>query len=575
MPQSSSNPVQQFLKIPLVLVADDDRGIRITLRQIMEQDGYQVVEAKDGKQALEFYQQFQPDVMLLDALMPEVDGFTCCQQLQSLYGNRLAVVMITHLDDSASVDRAFSCGATDYVIKPIHPDVLRQKVSRIIQQIELVKQLQEAKTKLEFHSQILNITVQQRTTQIQQALKLETTLKRITNRVRDSLDETQVLQTAVNELALALDVICCIASLYYSDQHPSRVCYESATNLTMNELPELYQQLQSSGTQFCPIAQSSHQTAIFIFPIKHENQTIGDIRLVCEAQRTLDDFEVRLVKQIANQCAIATRQARLHQTTQTQVRELERLNQLKDDFLSTVSHELRAPIANVRLAVQMLDNLATRSQAQQDDSKLQLPDSARSLTYYRIIQAESERQINLINDLLDLQRLEATDQVTRLTFIYLEEWLPKLMQPFQERAQQRQQTLRLDLDADLSVIESDPNKLERVLTELLHNACKYTPPGETITLSTGFHPGLRYAQISVVNTGIEIPLKEHDRIFDKFYRIPQSDRYQQGGTGLGLALVKKIVESLNGSIQLKGSTLQTCFTIQLPLGTAYLDSQSF
>ncbi|MEP0871699.1 PleD family two-component system response regulator [Trichocoleus desertorum AS-A10] len=128
---------------PLVLVVDDDVFMRLQLRRAMEQEGYQVVEAPNGEQGLEDYKHLHPDIVLLDALMPIMDGFTFCAKLQALpSGDRTPVLMITGLEDEESVAQAFAAGATDYVTKPIHWAVLRQRVKRLIQQSQLHRQLE-------------------------------------------------------------------------------------------------------------------------------------------------------------------------------------------------------------------------------------------------------------------------------------------------------------------------------------------------------------------------------------------------------------------------------------------------
>lgn len=123
---------------PLILVVDDDTFMRLQLRQTMEQEGYQTLEASNAKEGLELYTRFHPDIVLLDAMMPVMDGFTGCSKLQALPGGASTpVLMITGLDDQASVDRAFEVGATDYITKPIHWAVLRQRVKRLLQQSQL------------------------------------------------------------------------------------------------------------------------------------------------------------------------------------------------------------------------------------------------------------------------------------------------------------------------------------------------------------------------------------------------------------------------------------------------------
>ena len=120
--------------VPQVLVVDDDRSTRSTLRFTLQRDGFRVEEAADGAQALMMLKRFQPDVILMDAVMPVMDGFTACARMQELPGgSAIPVLMITALEDNSSVERAFAAGASDYIPKPIHYAVLSQRVRRIIE----------------------------------------------------------------------------------------------------------------------------------------------------------------------------------------------------------------------------------------------------------------------------------------------------------------------------------------------------------------------------------------------------------------------------------------------------------
>lgn len=117
-----------------VLIVDDDRSTRRTLRHTLQRDGFHVQEAADGAQALAMLASFQPDVILMDAMMPVMDGFTACARMQQLpQGGDIPVLMITALQDNASVEKAFAAGASDYIPKPIHYAVLSQRVRRIIE----------------------------------------------------------------------------------------------------------------------------------------------------------------------------------------------------------------------------------------------------------------------------------------------------------------------------------------------------------------------------------------------------------------------------------------------------------
>jgi CheY-like chemotaxis protein/nitrogen-specific signal transduction histidine kinase len=128
---------------PLILIVDDDEMVRALLCQKMAEDGYQIVTAKNGEEALIIYQEIQPDVVLMDGVMPAMDGFECCEQLQLLPGGDLTpVLMITGLDDNSSLDRAYQVGAADYITKPIHWAVLRQRVKRLLNQAHLYRELE-------------------------------------------------------------------------------------------------------------------------------------------------------------------------------------------------------------------------------------------------------------------------------------------------------------------------------------------------------------------------------------------------------------------------------------------------
>jgi diguanylate cyclase (GGDEF)-like protein len=128
--------------LPQVLVVDDDRSTRNSLRNTLQRDGFRVEEAADGAQALQMLKRMQPDVILMDAVMPVMDGFTACARVQELpNGRAIPVLMITALEDNSSVERAFAAGASDYIPKPIHFAVLSQRVRRIIEANQAEKRI--------------------------------------------------------------------------------------------------------------------------------------------------------------------------------------------------------------------------------------------------------------------------------------------------------------------------------------------------------------------------------------------------------------------------------------------------
>ncbi len=470
------------------------------------------------------------------------------------------------------------------------------QLSIAIQQSELYQQVQHLNTSLETQ-------VQERTWQLQRSLSFEALLKRITDKVRDSIDESQILQAVVQELAVGLEVDCCDVALYDLEQRTGTICYEyTYSTITpikgsvarLDEIPDiLVQMMQGQHVQFCPVTQPANfrriiqNYAVLSCPLINETGVFGDIWLYRPHQFCFSDLEIRLVEQVANQCSIALRQSQLYQAAQKQVEALERLNYLKDDFLSTISHELRTPISNIKMATQLLEEALLR---QEDRTKLEAtfegndssqPRSLNQLTsssekvgqYLQILKDECRQEINLINDLLDITRLEAETEPLSVVTVEMRNWILQILESFEERSQAQQQELQIDIPDTLPALTTDLLSLQRVLMELLDNACKYTPAGETIRVQvqvtqnsdTQFKEMVYDLVVYVTSTGVQIPEAERDRIFDKFYRIPNDDPWKYRGTGLGLALVKKLVKRLAGTIQVEIADRQITFILQVPL----------
>jgi len=131
---------------PVVLITDDDNALRSLLVMALKAEGYEIEEAINGEECLVKYARLQPDLVLLDALMPEMDGFSCCQHIRALPDRpQIPILMITFLDDRESIDQAFQAGATDYITKPIHWSVLRQRVRYLLASSHVLRQAEQQK----------------------------------------------------------------------------------------------------------------------------------------------------------------------------------------------------------------------------------------------------------------------------------------------------------------------------------------------------------------------------------------------------------------------------------------------
>jgi signal transduction histidine kinase/pSer/pThr/pTyr-binding forkhead associated (FHA) protein/predicted nucleic acid-binding protein len=450
--------------------------------------------------------------------------------------------------------------------------------------------------------------------QLRQQAQREAVINRIVQAMRSTMVTSEVLQITADLLLEALDVSDCL--ILQQGTQVTIGAHEPQTEVNKSDLLQAnngflrhYEQLLRKGNQvfatgtdkalgdkLLGLVKICSIKTLVITPLFYMQEYLGSISLYqCgEAAPVPEDLgfsarttsplglstavenkdyhqnldELNLVKTIADQCAIAIHQAQLYLQVQDlnadlerqvqertaqlrqKMQELQRLNALKDDFLSAVSHELRTPMANIKMAIHMLK---------------QFPMDTKQERYLKILAIECSRETELINDLLDLQRLEAGANPVGLEPLNLSVWLPNVLEPFQNRTQQRKQVLQIDYPQNLLTFKSNRNALERILVELLNNACKYTPAeGEISLVVQNVHQPEPMILFKVGNQS-EIPTSELPRIFDKFYRIPNADPWKQGGTGLGLALVKKLVEQLQGKILVSSQGGHTVFTVELPL----------
>jgi len=615
-----------------ILIVDDQPDNIRTLAAILRQEGYKIRKSLNGESALESALSVPPDLILLDVRMPVMDGYQVCSTLKQRQETaKIPVIFLSALGDATDKAKGFAQGAADYITKPFQ---VEEVLVRIQHQLTLRQQQQELTTlnqKLQAYNQILESKVQARTQALQQSLNFEATLKRIADKVRNSLDSQQVMQTALTELTQSLGLVACYATLYeadrpfaqrfqgeiaslraYPEPHPDHAVRAASPQENCTQrlvaLPGVWPQLQAGlGFAFCTLAERTDspdrlnpEQAIWAGPIFDDRgqrpEMVGILWLVRPASAYFSESELRLIEQVTNQCTIALRQAHLYEASQQQVQELQRLNCLKDEFLSTVSHELRTPLATISLAANMIPHLV----AQMLGPAQPLPPDSKLFRYLKVLKEACQRELRLVDDLLNLQTLEAGTYPLQPIAIALSQWLPMILQPTLALAQSQEQTILFHLPPDLPTFQSDSTSLARIVNELVANACKYTPQGGRITIAAqvlpelgrpdsqldgqldghqlpnGYPPGARplcsrsvspgeLLQITIHNTGTHIPATEYDRIFDKFYRIPQQDPWKHGGTGLGLALVKKLVDYLGGTIGVTSDDQGTCFYVRFAL----------
>ncbi|MBH8574543.1 GAF domain-containing protein [Nostocaceae cyanobacterium CENA369] len=453
-----------------------------------------------------------------------------------------------------------------YQWQQIEIDLLKQVATQIgiaVQQAELHQQIQQLRAKFDLQAQ-------QHQAQLQQTQNFQALVRRITEQIRDNHNETQVLQAATQELVKLLKLDSCYIELYNHSRTHATVAYKYATTNLPPEMGftrkiadflEVYQPLLAKEyRQSIEIVPGWHPKLYVVTqlacPIFDDQGILGNFWLLRSTQEMFDEFEIELVQQLANECAIAIRQARLYENTQVQVRELEKRERLKNEFLRTLSQELRTPITSISLAAQTLESVLIPEGALDIEIVPQL---------LQILHNECSRESKLINDLLTLTYLETEPDPPTLIAIDLQTWLTPIVESFRDITSCQQQQLKLTIPTAILPLETDITDLERIVTELLNYTCKYTPAEEAIAVSACLIQDT--VQLTIASSGLEISVGDLSRIFEPFYRLSKNDPRKYSGTGLEMALVQKMVRHLGGSIHVESAAGQTTFIVEFPKAT--------
>jgi PAS domain S-box-containing protein len=433
--------------------------------------------------------------------------------------------------------------------------------------------------------------LQQRTTQLQQALSCTQLLRLFVEQVQDSTDEAQVLNLLVEQLGRSLDAYYCWASTHNAQQitatitseyrgidpqgngdaiHPSAL----GTQIELSSAPRFYfavlqrEPLVGPPSDQMPLPYQlliAPHCQLLILPFFDGQRVIGEIGALVRDQPTHTVYQVELLAQVLSQCAILLREKRLSQVAQSRSGEMELLNYLKQDFLSAISHELRTPLTNMRMAMEMLRRitLALKTNTGMDNLGNSHEVLIQKLEHYvQLLQSEWQQEFEQINDLLSFQELEPGEALT-LNSINLLQWIPQVVSPFMVQAAQKRQWLNYEVSPEIPVLLCHAPSLKRIVEELLRNAFKHSPANQEVVLTASTENN--QLRIAVTSYGVTLSNEECTLIFEPFYRVIREDRWRQTGTGLGLPLSKRLARRINGDILVESQNSVTTFTVLLPL----------
>lgn len=536
MTKSMLMPEQISADAVQILIVEDERAIALHLKDCLESLGYGVAGiAHDSQVAIAKVEALQPTLVLMDIMLEdsEQDGIQIAQEIRKRF--KVPVVYLTAYANRSILEQVKATAPFGYLIKPFREKDLWVTLETALERYRLEKQLH-------LHQEWLD---------------------RILQGMGDGVivfDASGRIQL-INQAALTLIGCATEPILHQPIQSVLQICHEQTKVSLMPELLQLLDQETASRTplqlvfdtllttrsgEHIPIAHSAA-------PLQDYHQQITGVVVVFR--------DIRSLQAMHEQQILAERSLYLEE----HAAKLELLNRAKDEFLMTISHELRTPLSNIQLATEMLslvlDQLGVLS-ARATESSITVE------RYLTILQEESKQQLILINNLLDLQRLNAGTYPLQPSQILLQDWLPHILESMESLCKDKDRQWLVAIPPDLPTLFTDAHVLTRIVTELVTNASKYTPPSMTIFLNVSLEAELStqpQIQISIYNSGVEIPVDEQQKIFEPFYRLSPSDRLMVKGIGLGLTLVQGLTHILEGTIQVESANGQTCFHLNLPL----------
>lgn len=527
----------------MILIVDDDPALLQALPEAvsLRMPELTIETADSAAAALERIRQIDYDAIITDIKMPGMDGLALLKEIRALRPETPTVLITGHGEYDLTV-QALRGGAYDFIQKPIDREYFVASLKRAIYTRGLSRQVQEQRLALEQHAATLEQTVQERTRSLVEA-----------NEAKDELIErVESLAELLKQRAIELDTIIeSIADGVYVCDAQGRIIRVNANGAALTGLtPE--QSLQTLGEYEAindlrsldgtPLPPEEHPLAQALQGISRT-----DYRFIMRRYDTGSDMQVRVSAAPIRNSAGEITGAVAVASDISKVYELERQ---KDEFLSIASHELRTPLTSLKALTQL-----TKRQLERADVPMagHLTRMERSLV----------RMQQLIDDLLDVSRIQAGKLAIRSEPCQLQALCQQVVE---ELGATTTRELLLDAPAEPIEVEVDVDRISQVLTNLLSNALKYSPPDCPVTLILR-QEGDK-AIFAVRDEGSGIPAEELPYIFDRFYRVPGVEVKSGSavGLGLGLYICREIVERHGGHIWAESTPgFGSIFSVSLPL----------
>jgi len=485
-----------------IIVVDDERDIREGIERILKRMGFAVLTASQGTEALEILQKETVSIAILDLKMPGMDGMELRARIQEI-DDKIIVIIITGYATIETAIEAMKQGVYDFIPKPFEPEHLRIVVNRAHEKLRLTQEAE--KLQAERERTLLDLDMEK--SRVRTIIESLPTAVVVTNTVGEV-----VLMNPAFLQSLELD-----PSLVSGKRLESYVPDDELCNMVMKISRGEFEKDGEAPT--------------------HEMKISDNKYLMARGQPVLNESE---------ECMGAV-------VTLSNITSLKMLDQLKSEFVAKVSHELRSPLSTIHEQLAMVLNDMTEEEIDVDQN---LIERAKEKTH---------GLISLIGDLLDLSRIEAGGVSHNIQSIQIKDLLTSIVEFLGIRAQSKKQTLGLELASEeFPLLTADPMALESIFGNLIANAINYSPEGANIMVKAQMAG--QSIQVQVSDTGFGIPERHREKIFERFFRVKDDNTRYITGTGLGLPIVKGLVDSMNGTIELESEEGKgTTFTVSLPV----------
>jgi signal transduction histidine kinase len=581
-----------------ILIVDDDPALLEALPEnIRNRIGdIEVDTADSGRRALTLIAEVDYDAIVTDIKMPELDGLSLLEKARQLRPDTPTLLITGHGERDLAV-RALRGGAYDFIEKPIDRDHFIASLGRAIQARQLKRQVHEHKQALARHADQLERMVQERTRELvaanrakdeflqardqalveaQRAHERLSFLAEATRVLVTSLDTTETLGRVARVLVPAMADYCLVsmmmkngsfrlATVVHRNPDQQGLIQQLSGNIAPDKLSVSHPMTRVHQTRHAILFEdcsaqkkrlpadreylAAHRTlggrSVMIVPLAAHGQTLGVMtmgRLGGRDPFQHDDLE--LGEELARRTALAVANARLYSDAQD-------ANRLKDEFLATVSHELRTPLTAILGWAQMLQGGTL--------------DEATGQRALGSIERNAKFQSHLIEDLLDISRISTGKLRLDVRPLELAPIIEAAVDAVRPAADAKVIRLEKNIDWKAGLISGDSDRLQQVVWNLLTNAIKFTPRDGCVRITLKRQNA--HVQIEVSDTGQGISPEFLPYMFDLFRQGDSSITRSHGGLGLGLAIVRHVVEMHGGNVQARseGEGKGATFVVMLPM----------